>query len=80
MCFEIKNVKRVVLICPTHGQLSTILCSEKLSKLLWFSTTVVDKGPKHFKIESCEWQTWAKKKNIEILKRSGQNGWKFDSN
>ena len=77
MCFVTKNVNRVVLICATHVQLSTIPCSQKLIKYLCFSTTVVgDNVPIYFKFESCEQQTRAK----TLKSNSSQTQLKLASN
>ena len=73
MCFVIKNVNRVVLICATHVQQSAILCSQELIKLLCFGTTVGDNVTK-LQIVSCDQQTWETKKYII----KGHKGCKVD--
>ena len=63
---QVHNVNKVVLICATRVQLSTIPCSQKIIKHLSLSTTSGDNVPKNFKFESCERQTLEIKKKTVI--------------
>ena len=64
MCFESKNVNKVVLTCATHALLSTIPSHKNLVKPSDSVIPVVSTCPKII-IKSCEGQTGQKRSTLK---------------